>query len=97
MGHDPFPAIHRAGQNSEPIEIDPEEQALETVIRDLIYRLHDAREGSAAYRMIERQLIGIRNGWAYTDLRAARLLWTSSACNCKACTCKIVSSSTLTA
>jgi hypothetical protein len=21
MGHDPFPAIHRAGQNSEPIEI----------------------------------------------------------------------------
>jgi hypothetical protein len=31
MGHDPFPAIHRAGQNSEPIEIDPERTAADSI------------------------------------------------------------------
>jgi hypothetical protein len=41
-----------------PVERDEE---LEATIRTLIYRLKQAREGSAEHRMIERQLIGPRD------------------------------------
>jgi hypothetical protein len=41
--------------------MDDDERSLEATIRTLVYRLNDAREGSAEYRMIERQLIGLRN------------------------------------
>ena len=39
-----------------------EEIALEDTIGDLVYRLKRAREGSAEYKMIERQLTGIFHG-----------------------------------
>jgi hypothetical protein len=38
-----------------------EEEELEATIRTLVYRLDDAREGSAEHRMIIRQLQGIRD------------------------------------
>jgi hypothetical protein len=37
-----------------------EEIELEEVVRQLAYRLRDAREGSAEYKMIVRQMEGIR-------------------------------------
>ena len=40
----------------------PEDDALEDTIRQLFYRLEDAREGSAEYKMIVRQLTGLREG-----------------------------------
>jgi hypothetical protein len=39
-----------------------EEEELEATIRTLVYRLEDAREGSAEHRMIIRQLVGMREG-----------------------------------
>ncbi|MGY8667070.1 hypothetical protein Q3C01_32590 [Bradyrhizobium sp. UFLA05-109] len=39
-----------------------EEVELEDIIRELAYRLEDAREGSAEYTMILRQMEGIRHG-----------------------------------
>jgi hypothetical protein len=42
--------------------INVEAVELEAVIRELVYRLNKTREGSAAHRMIELQLIGIRQG-----------------------------------
>jgi len=38
------------------------ERELQDIIRRLAYDLLDARDGSAEYRMIERQLDGIRHG-----------------------------------
>jgi hypothetical protein len=38
------------------------ERELEEVVRRLAYRLLEAREDSAEYRMIERQMEGIRHG-----------------------------------
>jgi hypothetical protein len=35
---------------------------LEELIRDVLYRLRDVREGSAEFRMIVRQLKGLREG-----------------------------------
>ena len=40
----------------------PEDDELEDTIRQLFYRLDDAREGSAEYKMIVRQLNGLRRG-----------------------------------
>jgi hypothetical protein len=40
----------------------PEDIALETTIGRLFDRLEDAREGSAEYKMIVRQLRGLRSG-----------------------------------
>ena len=40
----------------------PEDDALEDTIRQLFYSLEDAREGSAEYKMIVRQLTGLREG-----------------------------------
>jgi len=40
----------------------PEDNALEATIRDLFYRLERARESSAEYRMIVRQLKGLQEG-----------------------------------
>jgi hypothetical protein len=40
----------------------PEDDELEDTIRQLFYRLKDAREGSAEYKMIVRQLRGLREG-----------------------------------
>jgi AAA+ ATPase superfamily predicted ATPase len=39
-----------------------DELALEDVVRRLVYRLQEAREDSAAERMVLRQLEGIRRG-----------------------------------
>jgi len=39
-----------------------EEIELEDIIRELAYRLEDAREGSAEYKMILRQMNGIQRG-----------------------------------
>jgi hypothetical protein len=39
-----------------------EADAFEAKVSELVYRLKTAREGSAEYRMIERQLICIRHG-----------------------------------
>ena len=39
-----------------------DEIELEGVLRQLACRLRDAREGSAAYKMIVRQMDGIRHG-----------------------------------
>ena len=39
-----------------------EELALEEVVSDLAYRRKDAREDSAEYKMIMRQMEGIRRG-----------------------------------
>ena len=39
-----------------------EADRLEALIRDLVDRLNDAREGSAEHRMVMRQLVGIRKG-----------------------------------
>jgi hypothetical protein len=39
-----------------------EELALEEVVNELAYRLHQARLGSAEYRMIERQVAGVKRG-----------------------------------
>ena len=39
-----------------------EELELQDIIRQLAYQLRDAREGSAEYKMIERQMEGIRRG-----------------------------------
>jgi len=39
-----------------------EELALEEVVKDLAYRRKHADEDSAEYRMIERQMEGIRRG-----------------------------------
>jgi hypothetical protein len=39
-----------------------EADAFEDTVSELVYRLQIAREGSAEYRMIERQLICIRHG-----------------------------------
>ena len=39
-----------------------EEQQLEEIIADLAYRLRQARPGSAEYRMVERQVAGIKHG-----------------------------------
>ena len=40
----------------------PEDDELEATIQRLFYRLEDAREGSAEYKMITRQLRGLRSG-----------------------------------
>ena len=40
----------------------PEDDAMEDAIRQLFYSLEDAREGSAEYKMIVRQLTGLREG-----------------------------------
>jgi hypothetical protein len=42
--------------------MNPEAEELETLIRDVLYRLDGVREGSAEYRMIVRQLKGLREG-----------------------------------
>jgi hypothetical protein len=42
-----------------PVERDEE---LEAIIARLVNRLDAAREGSAEYRLIERQLVGLRDG-----------------------------------
>ena|SRR5215831_15266687 len=39
-----------------------EADKLEALIQELVYRLDDAREGSAEHRMLQRQLVGIRDG-----------------------------------
>jgi hypothetical protein len=39
-----------------------EEHELEAIVARLAYQLEDAREGSAEYKMIERQMDGIRHG-----------------------------------
>jgi hypothetical protein len=39
-----------------------EEIELEDIVRRLVYALYEADEDSAEYRMIERQLQGIRRG-----------------------------------
>jgi len=39
-----------------------EELELEAIVADLAYRLQHARWGSAEYRMIERQVRGVKRG-----------------------------------
>ena len=39
-----------------------EADKLEALIQELVDRLDDAREGSAEHRMLQRQLVGIRDG-----------------------------------
>lgn len=45
-----------------------EELELEQIIEELAYRLRQARWGSAEYRMIERQVAGIKHGSELGDL-----------------------------
>jgi hypothetical protein len=46
----------------DPYNKTAEELQLEDTIRRLAYCLRDAREGSAEFKMIERQMEGIRHG-----------------------------------
>jgi hypothetical protein len=39
----------------------PGDDELEAIIQRLVYRLDDAREGSAEHKMIIRQLVGVRD------------------------------------
>ena len=45
-----------------PVFVDPEAERLGDIVSDLAYRLRQSREGSAEYRLLYRQLDGIRRG-----------------------------------
>ena len=55
-------SIDRKDHPDDRIRTDAGSDALEGTVRQLFYSLEDAREGSAEYKMIVRQLTGLREG-----------------------------------